>query len=57
MATKDDVEQALLDAIEREAKDDLYPMAGTKARDYAEALAWLTRPNQPHGGCTTATTA
>lgn len=55
MATQDEVEQALLDAIKANAESSakagsatVTEATGNAARALAEAWAWLTVPNQPH---------
>jgi hypothetical protein len=59
MATQDESYQVLMDAIHRRAKlilDDPgqvtgpQPAHGPELLRLAEAYAWLTNPNQPHGG-------
>lgn len=49
MATKQEVQQALLDAIQDAANEGTHPAAQV-ARNLAEAYAWITSPAQPHGG-------
>lgn len=51
MATVDDVKQTLLDTIAEGLKEGIGSEAGTRGVvNLAEAYAWLTSPNQPHGG-------
>ena len=47
MATKQEAQQALLDAIAQAPSGQSH---APSLRDLAEALAWVTSPNQPHGG-------
>lgn len=46
MASREEVIAALLQAIHDAARNGL----STRANEYAEALAWVTAPAQPHGG-------
>jgi hypothetical protein len=59
MAARDETHQALMDAIHREAKIILdapaqmagpQPTHGAELLRLAEAYAWVTNPNQSHGG-------
>ena len=57
MADKNDVRQAILDQINAEvtgARNNGVDYAA-RAKDLAEAYAWLTSTAQPHGGSTSAT--
>jgi hypothetical protein len=47
MVTRQEAQQALLDAIAQAASGESH---APSLRDLAEALAWVTSPNQPHGG-------
>lgn len=57
MATEEEMQEALSDALVKLAKQAGESSNGTMVRAYsyasnqiAEALAWLEFPNQPHGG-------
>jgi hypothetical protein len=59
MATRDETHQVLMDAIHRRAKTILeepaqfsgpQPAHGAELLRLAEAYAWVTNPNQSHGG-------
>ena len=47
MATRDEAQQALLDAIAHAASGEKH---APTLLELAEALAWVINPNQPHGG-------
>lgn len=55
MATYEDTTQAVLDAIEaaaRQTQGNIRSYNSQVVKDLAEAYAWLTRPDQAHGGQT-----
>ena len=56
MATEEELQQAwintrlaVLQAIESQVGDKVSGDGASQALDLAEAYAWLTRPDQPHG--------
>lgn len=50
MATRDEVEQALLDAIAEAVPTVTSESRARRVLDLAEAWAWINQPSQPHGG-------